>query len=112
MNAVIGEDDDALLCVTGCCGKGNWFFPNRIAVPNMIINAQGLEWDSYRNRGFCVVRMNSRRGGVDGVYHCEIPDTAGVNQTIYIGVYTASTGEWYRGFSDCSKILAAVANHS
>ena len=54
MNALIGEDGDALLCVTACCrcpyaggntsGIGNWFFPNRTAVPNMIINAQGLEW--------------------------------------------------------------------
>ena len=41
-----------------------------------------------------MVRMNRRRGGVNGIYRCEIPDTAGVNQTIYIGVYTADTGEY------------------
>ena len=96
INAVIGEiDDDALLCVidlTACCrcpyaggntsGIGKWFFPSRTAVPNKIINAQGLEWGFCRNGGFSVVRMN-RRGEVNGIYHCEIPDTTGFNQTIY-----------------------------
>ena len=42
-----------------------------------------------------MVGLNRRRGGEDGIYRCEIPDSANVNQTIYIGVYTAnsSTGE-------------------
>ena len=38
--------------------------------------------------------MHRRRGGVEGMYRCEIPDTMNVIQTIYIGVYSASTGEW------------------
>jgi len=42
-----------------------------------------------------VVRLNRRRGGEDGIYRCEITDSMNVTQTIYIGVYTASTGEWY-----------------
>ena len=53
----------------------------------------GEGWEFYRNRGPSVVRLNKRRGGVDGIYRCVIPDAAGVDQTIYIGVYTASTGE-------------------
>ena len=32
---------------------------------------------------------------MDGVYRCEIPDTRNVIQTIYIGVYSTNTGEWY-----------------
>ena len=90
----IGEDDNALLCVTNntaCCARaqspgggilGDWFYPNRSKVAN-----NGDMWDFYRNRGPSVVRLNRRRGGEEGIYHCVIPDTAGVNQTIYIGVY-------------------------
>ena len=104
----IGEDDDALLCKTNqiaCCRTpytggnestfGNWFFPNGTKVPSDIANAtSGEEWDFYTDRGQMVVRMNRRRGGVEGIYRCEIPDTMNVTQTIYIGVYSISTGEW------------------
>ena len=98
----IGEGGDALLCITNqtaCCQtsyfgvvrhtSGNWFFPNGTRVPSGV-----SEWNFYRNRGQMMVRMNRRRGGVEGIYRCEIPDTLGFTQTIYIGVYSASTGEW------------------
>ena len=111
----IGEDGDALLCMTNntmCCGRdqvpgrgilGDWFYPNGTTVPNSRIGIgydpyylryrQITMWEFYRNRGQSVVRLHRRRGGVPGIYHCVIPDTAGVNQTIYIGVYTANMGE-------------------
>jgi len=101
----IGENDNALLCLTdyrACCGRaqspggrvlGDWHYPNGTRVPNTILG-YGYIWDFYRNRGQSVVRMNRRSGGVNGIYHCVIPDTACANQTIYIGVYTVSTGEW------------------
>ena len=97
----IGEDGDALFCMTdniACCARaqvpgggilGDWYYPNDTVVPN-----QGDGWDFYRLRGQSVIYMNRRRGGLDGIYRCEIPDTTGVNQAIYMGVYTASTGEW------------------
>ena len=98
----IGENDDALFCVTNrtaCCrpsytgdmrpsALGNWYFPNGTRVPS-----SGNQWDFYRTRGQMVVRMNRIRGGEEGIYRCEIPDTFGFTQTIYIGVYSASTGE-------------------
>ena len=37
--------------------------------------------------------MHRRRGGEKGIYYCEIHDSMNVMQTIYIGVYTAGTGE-------------------
>ena len=98
----IGEQGvDALLCKTNqtaCCIQpsiiGNWFFPNGTRVPSGVVNdTTNIQWDFYRNRGEMVVRTHRRRGGVDGIYRCEIPDTAGVNQTIYIGVYQGITGE-------------------
>ena len=98
----IGEYDSALLCMTNltaCCSHryprywpyvGNWFFPNRSRVPN------SYSWsDYYRTRGEMVVHLNRRRGGEDGIYHCEIPDSMGVFQNIYIGVYSTSSGEWH-----------------
>ena len=96
----IGEGDDALLCITNqtaCCrsddtggnASGNWYYPNGTR-----LHSAGGKWDIYRDRGQMVVRMNHRRGGVEGIYRCEIPDAMNVFQTIYIGVYSASTGEW------------------
>ena len=92
----IGEHNkDALLCtteLTACCNQphtaGNWFFPNRTRVPN-----SGRQWDFHRTRDSMVVHMHRRRGGVNGIYRCEIPDSINVTQSIYIGVYTAGTGE-------------------
>ena len=49
--------------------------------------------------------MHRRRGGENGIYHCEIPDTAGVYQIIYIGVYTAGAGEWYKIYLVCFSLL-------
>ena len=40
-----------------------------------------------------MVRLQRRRGGVNGIYHCEIPGAMNVNQSLYIGVYTNNTGE-------------------
>ena len=106
----IGEGDDGLLCVTdltACCRGGDtagmgplghWFFPNESALPNMIPFFNGLPnpWDFYRLRDVSVVRLNRRRGGVTGIYRCEIPVSVApsvVYQNIFIGVYTTSTGE-------------------
>ena len=40
-----------------------------------------------------MVVMNRREGGIEGIYWCDIPDSMNVKQTIYIGVYNASTGK-------------------
>ena len=69
---------------------GNWFFPNGTKVPSAAVN--NTQWDLYRSRGQMIVFMNRRRGGVNGIYRCVVPDARNVTQTIYIGVYTASTG--------------------
>ena len=108
----IGEGDDALLCITNqtaCCrlpytgemgppALGNWFFPNGTRVPS----ASGGEQDIYRTRDQMEVSMHHRRGGVEGIYRCEIPDAMNVIRTIYIGVYSASTGEWLCSVLNCS----------
>ena len=96
----IDKSDAALLCITNqtvCCSDhytgnrtlGNWFFPNGTRVCSV-----GEQWDIYRTRGQMVVRLNRRRGGEEGIYHCVIPDAMNVTKNIYIGVYSASNGEW------------------
>ena len=98
----VGEGEDALRCMTdntSCCrppytdsisqsALGNWFFPNGTRVPS-----SGTRWEFHRTRGDMVVLLHKRRGGVDGVYYCKVPDKEGIVQTTYIGVYTAGTGE-------------------
>ena len=113
----IGEGGDALLCITkltACCRSsdtggirsalGNWFFPNGTRVPS--VNNQ-IQWDFHRSRGHMVVSLHRRRGGEEGIYRCEIPDTMNVTQTRYIGVYSASAGEW--SIFLCSYCSAHVA---
>ena len=98
----IGENGDALTCVTDqpfCCrppytsvvgqtALGNWLFPNGTRVLS-----SGMHWDFHRTRGQMLLRLHRRKGGENGIYHCVIPDATNVTQTIYIGVYTAGTGE-------------------
>ena len=67
---------------------GNWFFPNGTRVLSARVNST---W--WRTRDQMIVLMNRRRGGVNGIYSCVIPDAVNVTQTVYIGVYTANTGE-------------------
>ena len=92
----IGENDTALFCMTNstdCCNvtntstaKGNWLFPNETRVPS-----SNKWWDFYRTRGEMAVQLHRRKGGVEGIYRCEILDSMNVLQTIYIGVYSANT---------------------
>ena len=84
----IGEGDNALLCVTDnpdCCfvnKMGDLFYPNNSVVGYSSINSL------YRNRGQQMVRLNRRNDvllpTVLGAYRCEIPDSGGRMQNIYI----------------------------
>ena len=85
----VGEGQNALLCKTNkenCCGTppnriGEFYYPSDIKVP--IANEQE---GFYRNRGERVVRLNRRDGTTSpmGKYRCEIPDTSGSVQNLYI----------------------------
>ena len=92
--ADIGEEDSALLCYTDIGGVkmnrlGKWYFPNGSAV-----RANNSNHDSYRNRGTNVVGLNRRDNTIipTGIFRCEIPDTSGINQTVYIGIYPQGQG--------------------
>ena len=79
----IGEGDNSLRCMTdntSCCRRpytsslgqqalGNWFFPNGTRV-----QSSPRQWDFHRTRGHMLVLLHRRRGGVDGVYRCIVPE--------------------------------------
>ena len=87
---------NTLFCTTNlasCCTSnftesdlGPWIFPNGTTIPHADNGG-----DFYQSRGWMRVGLNIRRSGVEGIYRCEIPDSMNVTQTIYIGVYRAST---------------------
>ena len=96
----IGEGPDALLCLTNnvsCCEMGDdgtagrmWYFPNSSHVP---LDNQGSRDGVYITRGPSVVRLHRRRSSIPvGIFHCEIIDASGTNQSIYIGVYPNQQG--------------------
>ena len=105
----IGEFHESLLCLTDllyCCRSpyfyyalGDWFYPNETVVPNRIINEQGLQWEFFRTRGQMVVLMHRRRGGVTGIYRCDIPGLFHHPYEdpvrLYVGVYAANTGGYF-----------------
>ena len=85
--------NDSLHCVTDnsdCCnnGQGNWYDVTGGEVQ------QGPDGDSnlYVTRGDGVVYLNRRRGGQSGMWRCDIPDSNGVQQSIYIYLGTLSRG--------------------
>ena len=89
----IGEGNYALLCMTNLTGvsrsvRGDWYFPDGTRVLSTNDNSE-----IYGTRDQMAVRMNRRRGGEEGIYHCEIPVSMNVTRTIYIGVYNTSSGE-------------------
>ena len=93
----IGEgQDDSLHCVTDnseCCsnGQGNWYGERGDEVH------QGSDGNSdlYVTRGQGVVYLNNRTGGSVGLWRCDIPDSNGVQQSIYIYLGTIETGIHY-----------------
>ena len=101
----VGEGSEGLLCLTdlpACCrppytdpigrpALGNWYFPNGTRVVS-----SGNQWDFHRTRGQIVVLLHRRRGGATGIYHCNVTGQNKDLITLYVGVYTANTGEFPR----------------
>ena len=107
----IGEGhNDSLHCVTDnsdCCRneEGNWYNQTGGEVQ------QGSVGDStlYVTRGDGVVYLNRRTGGSSGMWRCDIPDSNGVLQSIYIYLGTPTTGVWLCLW--CSLSYSAVNVH-
>ena len=100
----IGTDSAALLCTTtrpGCCFStdgSQWYFPNGSAVQRSETQPY------YRTRTFSYVDGRPASGGTvrlhrnpgattTGIFRCDILDGSGDLHSIYVGIYTATTGE-------------------
>ena len=92
----IGTGSAALLCTTtrpGCCfsGQGNeWYLPNGTPLSNS--NTQPYYRTRSRSPGTVLLHRNLV-ATTTGVFNCTIPDASGDLQSIYVGIYTATTGE-------------------
>ena len=102
----IGTGSAALHCTTTyypCCFSGpppgtHWYFPNG----NQIENTNTLPY--YRTRidgnptftlrrpGTVLLHRNPG-GTTTGIFRCDILDASGGLRSIYVGIYTATTGE-------------------
>ena len=98
----IGTGSAALNCTTTyfpCCFSDpptHWYFPNG----SRVSNTDTLPY--YRTRSDASnppgsvgsVHLNRNPGATTtGVFHCDILNEGGILQSIYVGIYTATTGE-------------------
>ena len=94
----IGSGSAALFCTTtlpGCCfsGDGGWFLPNGVEV----MRDGSLPYHRTRasNPGALLLNRNPE-GTTTGIFRCDVPVTGGFpggTQSLYVGVYTSTTGE-------------------
>ena len=93
--SIIGQDETALQCVTDhtpCCNvsDGGWSDPQGAAVQTGIMGAT----DVYVTRSASgQINLNRITAGASGMWRCDIPDSSGVMQRIYIYLGNDTTGE-------------------
>lgn len=114
---MIGEDDQALICITtkiDCCSLnssyrlGEWYYPGR----NSKVGVMGLKNETfYRTRGHQKVLLHRRNNGKarTGMFCCEVPDSddnCGINQILCV-----SLGEnlWHYSVDTCMHCMETVS---
>ena len=92
----IGTGSAALLCTTtlpGCCYShhgGGWFLPNG----NVLVNNPSLPYYRTRTRNpEALLLHRNPEGTTTGVFRCDIPVAFDELQSLYVGIYTSTTGE-------------------
>ena len=92
----IGVGANALHCITDrvqCCrggdggASGEWYQPGQTSpvVGKGLMSTKNFS----RNRAPSAVLLNRRNAATSpiGLYHCEVLDLGGANQSVYIGMY-------------------------
>ena len=97
----IGTGSAALNCTTTllpCCfsgdgGANGWFFPNGDGV----MRAESLPYYRTRtqNPGALLLHRNPDDGTTTGIFRCDIPVASDALQSLYVGIYTSTTGECF-----------------
>ena len=94
----IGTGSAALICTTtnlACClstDGSHWYFPDGSAVQRTSTTYYRTRTISHVGGGTVVLNRNPG-ATTTGVFHCDIHDDSGDLQSIYVGIYTATTGE-------------------
>ena len=90
--ADIGTGSTALHCTITyrpCCSSAyHWYFPNG----TRLTDVSTLPYYSVRSSAAVLLNCNSG-ATTTGVFHCDILDASGDLQSLYVGIYTATTGE-------------------
>jgi len=94
----IGTGSAALNCTTTlpwCCysssGGGNgWFFPNGSEVTN---NASLSYYRTRATNPGALLLNHNPEGTKTGIFRCDIPVASDATQSLYVGIYTSTTGE-------------------
>ena len=98
----IGTGDAALFCTTTyelCCFSDpptNWYFPNGSRVSNtntLPYYRTRIDGNHSSELGTVLLHRNPE-STTTGVFRCEILDASGTSQSLYVGIYTAYTGEY------------------
>ena len=102
---------DLSTCCTGIDGahRGDWYFPGGTRLP---FNADYVDTYEVRvSQGVDLRRNRHVNSPIIGIYHCDIPTNAvhdendiSVSDIVYVGLYTASEGNYLRVMS-CSLLL-------
>ena len=92
---------------TSCCRKsdnhnrtgfGAWFYPDGVMIVfNGTSQPSGQIYRMLRNAQILRLRRVGNANitnTTNGIYHCEVADQNGVNQTRYVGLYTEGAGEF------------------
>lgn len=70
---------------------GEWYYPNGDTVTTKPTSESGGSLQAYHSIGQVALLRDGGIAGNEGLYKCVIPDEHGVNQTLWVGLYTAST---------------------
>ena len=95
----IGEKSKALLCLTNnisCCtdeSQGDWYNADDNTTPITTVRDDSTSF--YTSKGPSHIRLNNINitNSKSGIYHCKIPDSSGMDQRIYIGIYSNGSEE-------------------
>jgi len=94
----IGTGSAALICTTTyiwCClstDGSHWYFPDGSTVQRTGTTYYRTRTISHVGGGTVVLNRNPG-ATTTGVFHCDIPDGSGDLQSLYVGIYNATTGE-------------------
>lgn len=101
----IGAGDSSLQCLTdreACCGgtsdgggaSGDWFLPGQdTGLGAGDAATSSGDFSVERRPGAVLLGRSNAATEPTGLYHCEVLDSVGVLQSVYIGVYRDTGGE-------------------